>query len=332
MYENVLALPGKENDSLKQDVKNSLAEIYKKTGQLEKAASMYEQFGRASTGTKSKNALTNASILWVALGRTEKAMGAFSALDKMSNEKEKNDFVYDRAELLQRQKDYGKAMTYYDQFLKLGWRDTLKSLKSTYTIGETYARRGQMSQAKSWYEKTVALFKERGGKSGAKFAGQAKFWLARKSLDEMKAIRLGTAEKTIVNGFQNMKNLQKTLLKDLAEVIKIDYGPSIVAALAAEAESYEIIANAFKNSPVPREYGNPEQAKQFKQLAQQEGDGFLQKAKGAYKVAFEKGIALEAFGEPLLSSARNYHRLAPGESKVAGEMASFGTLVDKVGL
>lgn len=332
MYENILALPGKENESLRQDVKNSLAEIYKKTGQLEKAATMYEQFGRSVTGTKSKNALNNAAILWVALARTEKAMGTFAALDKMSNEKEKNEYIYERAEMFQRQKDYGKAMSYYDQFLKLGWRDTLKSLKATYNIGETYAKRGQTSQAKAWFEKTVGLFKERGSKTGAKFAGQAKFWLARKSLDEMKAIRLGTAEKTIVNGFQNMKALQKTLLKDLADVIKIDYGPSIVAALSAEAESYEIIANAFKNSPVPREYSNPDQAKQFKQLAQQEGDGFLQKAKGAYKAAFEKGIALEAFGEPLLSSARNYNRLAPGESKVAGEMASLGSLVDKVGL
>ncbi|MBY0316190.1 MAG: tetratricopeptide repeat protein [Bdellovibrionales bacterium] len=332
MYENVLAVPGKENEGLRQDVKNSLAEIYKKTGQLEKAALMYEQFGRGITGTKAKNALNNASILWVALGRTEKAMSTFSALDKMSTDKEKNEYIYERAEMFHRQKDYGKAMTYYDQFLRLGWRDTLRSLKATHTIAETYAKRGQTALAKQWYEKTVGLFKERGSKTGAKFAGQAKFWLARRSLDEMRAIRLGTAEKTIVNAFANMKALQKTLIKDLAEVIKIDYGPSIVAALAAEAESYEVIANAFKNSPVPREYSNAEQAKQFKQLAQQEGDGFLQKAKGAYKAAFEKGLAIEAFGDPLLSSARNYHRLAPGESKMAGEMASIGSLVDKAGL
>ena len=184
-----------------------------------------------------------------------------------------------------------------------------------YTIGDVYAKKGQNTQAKQWFEKTVAFHRERKGKVGTKYAAQAKFWLSEKYLAEMKNIKLGVTEKSIVDGFQRLKAQQKTLLTNLAEVIKYDYGPSIVAALAAEAESYRVISDAFKKSPVPREYSNPEQAKQFRKLADDEAAGFMQKAKGAYKTAFEKGLALEAYGEPLLNSARAYHQLAPEESR-----------------
>ena len=43
----------KENESLKQDVRNSLAELYK-MGNLEKSAIYYEQYGRNEKGAKAK--------------------------------------------------------------------------------------------------------------------------------------------------------------------------------------------------------------------------------------------------------------------------------------
>jgi tetratricopeptide (TPR) repeat protein len=250
----------------------------------------------------------------------------------MSTAKEKIDLYYDKAVMYALQKDTNKAIYNYDQFLQGGWREPVKSLKAMFYIGDTYAKKGQTGQAKTWFERIIGFNKERGGKVGAKYASQAKLWLSKKYIQEMREVRLGTSEKSIVDGFQRLKNLQKTLLTNLAEVIKYDYGPAIVGALAAEAESYEIISKAFSTSPVPKEYAKGDQAKQFKDLAMQEANGFLQKAKTAYKTAFEKGLALEAYGEPLLQSARAYHRLAPEESKNAGEMTNVGNLLDKVNL
>ncbi|MCB9072093.1 MAG: tetratricopeptide repeat protein [Bdellovibrionaceae bacterium] len=332
MYEHVLAFPGKKDEALKQDVRNSLAELYKKMGNLEKSAVYYEQYGRGEKGAKAKNAINNASILYYALGREADTLRTFKELDKMSTEREKSERNYLRAEFYYQKKNLGKAIYYYDQFLKLGGKDPAQIIKAMYNIGEVYAKKGQQSQTKQWFSRVIAYYKEKRGKVGAKYAAQAMFWQAEKYLDEMKAVRLGTAEKTIVSGFQRLKTVQKTLLTHLADVIKVDYGPSIVAALAAEAESYEVISKAFKTSPVPREYSNPEQAKQFRQLADQEADGFLQKAKGAYKAAFDKGIALEAYGEPILESARAYHRLAPDDTKNGGEITTVGNLLDRVNL
>ncbi len=334
MYERVLANPtkSKENDGLKQDVRISLAEMSKKMGHLEKAATYYDQFAKGATGIKSKNATINAAILWAALGRTNQATANYNILDKTSTEKEKIERFYDKASLYALQKDTGKAIYNYDQFLKGGWREPVKSLKAMFYIGDTYAKKGQNTQAKQWFERVIAFNKERGGKVGAKQASLAKLWLVRKYIQEMRDVRLGASEKTIVDGLQRLKNLQKTLQTNLAEVIKYDYGPAIVGALAAEAESHEIISRAFGTSPVPREYSKGDQAKQFKDLATQQAAEFLQKAKSAYKTAFEKGLSLEAYGEPLLQSARAFHRLAPEESKNAGEITNVGNLLDKVNL
>lgn len=334
LYENVLNRPGNAKDqvALKQDVRNSLADIYKKMGHLEKAAVYYDQFGKNATGPKAKAALNNAAILWLALGRTNQAIATMNLLDKTATAKEKTERFYDKAELYYQQKDYGKAIYNYDQFLATGWRDTQKTLKAMHTIADIYDRKGQKAQARQWFTKTLEFYSQSRGKVGVKYAAQAKFWLSRRTLDEMREVRTGTSEKSIVDAFQRLKNSQKVLLKDMVEVIKFDYGPMIVAALAAEAESYEIISKAFSTSPVPREYSTAEQAKQFKTLANDEATSFLQKAKGSYKGAFEKGIAIEAYGAPLLDSARSFHRLAPEESKNAGEITNVGNLLDRVNL
>lgn len=338
-YERVLMFPGKGNDSYKQEVRSTLADMYKKMGNLEKAAQFYEQYAREEAGSKTKgastnvkNALTNASILWYALGRESETLRAFATLDKMSTEREQTERHFLKAEMYMQKKNTNKAIYHYDQFLKLGWRDTAQAIKAMFTIGDVYAQKRQNGQAKQWFEKTVAFYKERKGKVGTKYAAQAKFWLSEKYLDDMRNIKMGSSEKTMKIGLDNLKALHKNLLTNLAEVIKYDYGPMIVAALASEAASYEVFGNAYKNLQVPKEYAAPEAAKQFKEFANKEAEGYIGKAKGAYKVAFEKGLALEAYGEPLLESARAYHRLAPEESKNAGEITTVGNLLDRVNL
>lgn len=332
-YEKVLSYSDKSNENLKQDVRNSLAEIYKKMGNLEKSAIYYEQFAKGEKGVKAKNAISNASLLWYALGREAETLRTFAALDKMSTEKENIERHFLRAEMYLLKKNHSKAIYHYDQFLRLGWRDTAKSIKSMYMIGDIYAQKRQNVQAKQWFEKTISFHKDSKGKVGTKYAAQARYWLAARYLEDMKAVKLGTAEKTIAAGLTRMKTLQEEMIKKhLSDVIKYDYGPSIVAALAAEAESYEVISLAFKKSPTPKEYSSPDAAKQFRQMADTTANEFIQKAKGAYKLAVEKGLALEAYGDPLLESARAYHRIAPEESKNAGEITTVGNLLDRVNL
>lgn len=331
-YEKVLGF-GKGNDGLKQDVRSSIAELYKKMGNLEKSANYYEQYARGEKGVKAKTALTNASILWYALGREAETLRAFAALDKMSTPKEQLDRHFLKAEMYMLKKNTGKAMYHFDQFLKLGGRDTAQVIKAHYMIGDIYAQKRQNTQAKQWFEKTVDFYNSRRSqKQGIKYAAQAKYWLAERTLDDMKAQRFGNSESTMTIGMKNMKALHDKLLKNLAEVIKLDYGPSIVAALAAEAASYEVYANAWKNLAVPKEYAAPDAAKKFKEMANKEAEANMLKAKGSYKGAFEKGLALEAYGDPLLESARAYHRIAPEESKNAGEITTVGNLLDRVNL
>jgi tetratricopeptide (TPR) repeat protein len=337
MYEQMLADPSNAKDhvSLKQDARAALAEIYRKTGQLEHAAVAYEESAKFLSGAKSTAATNNAAILWLALGRTEKANAAMNRLDKETKkEAEKTDRLYDRAEMYYAKKDYGKATYYYEKFQDSpgAWRNASKCMRALYLIGDMAADKGSMKKAEDWFKKVVAFGRDRGLKAGPKYASQAKFWFTRKALDEMRAVRLGTSEKSITTGLQNMKYIQTRMVKDLKEVIRYDYGPMIVAALSAEAESYEIVGRAFANSPIPREYKKPEEQKQFKDLAGKEAAGLLTAAKDKYKGAFDRGLALEAYGQPLLDAARGHHRLDPADTKNGGEMTNVGNILDRVGL
>ena len=130
-----------------------------------------------------------------------------------------------------------------------------------------------------------------------------------------------------------MKALQGRLIKDMASVIKYDHGPSVVAALAAGAESNEIIGLAWQRLGVPIEFAkNTNMRAKFKELSGQQANDFLGKAIVSYRTAFEKGISLKAYGKEMLSSAQALYRLDPKGFNQAGEVNQVGQLIDMVGI
>ena len=337
MYNMVIAKPGKTADpKLKQDARNSLANVYKNLGQLKEAAIHYEAFGRNAKGAAAANALFNAAVIWDALNAYPQAFKAYNLYENVAKEKNKGpqEAAWAKAEMYRRQKLYSKAIYQYDKFIKLNSPDLERMIKAHYHIGEFYSILRSHSKAEQWYEKVIRIVSNtsRGKEIGAKYGAQAQYELSSKYLKEMRSVRLGTTEKSITNGLNRMKDLQKSLIRDMAKVIKYDYGPMVVAALAAEAESYEIIGFTFKNIPVPKEYAQGNVAKQFKDMAAQEMNEFIGKAIGSYRNAFNKGISLKAYGPELLSSAQALYRLDPKGFTNAGEINDVGEIPDMMGI
>ena len=337
LYKKVIAKPGKKaNLQLKQDARNSLANTYKNMGQLKEAAIYYEAYGRNSNGSKSINALFNAAILWDALNAYPQAFKAYNLYASKDKKKNKGDqeAAWAKAEMYKRRKLYSKAIYQYDKFIKLNSPDLERMIKAHFTIADFYTNLRSTSKAKKWYEKVIRIVNNtgRGRKIGAKYAAQSQYQLSSKYLREMRSVRLGVTEGSITKGLNKMKSLQKSLIKDMAKVIKYDYGPSVVAALSAEAESYEIIGNTFKNIPIPREYAKGKVATQFKEMANQQKSEFINKAIGSYRTAFNKGISLKAYGPEMLSSAQALYRLDPNGFKNAGEINDVGEIPDMMGI
>ncbi len=337
MYKMVTVRPGKTADpGLKQEARNSLGAIYQKLGQLQQAAVHYEDYGRNAKGDKAIAALFNAAVIWDALneyGRAFQVYNIYANLDKAKN-KGPQEAAWAKAEMYRRQKLYSKAIYQYDQFIKSNSPDLDRMIRAHYYVADFYAKIGRASNAKEWYLKVLRIVNNSSAarKMGAKYAAESQYELSKGSLLEMRRVSLGNTESTITKGLNKMKALQQQLIKDMAKVIKFDYGPMVVAALAAEAESYEIIGNTFKNIPVPREYSQGEVRKQFTEMAKQQMDEFYAKALGSYRNAFNKGLSLKAYGEAMLASGQALYRLDPAGFKNAGEINDVGELRDMMGI
>lgn len=337
MYKKVIAMPGsKAQESLKQDARNSLGATYKKLGQLKESAVHYEAYGRNAQGEKAINALFNAAVIYDALndyGNAFRVYNAYAALDKKNNKGEQ-EAAWAKAEMYKRQKMHSKAIYQYNLFIKSNSPSIDRMVKAHFYIAEFYLEMRQLDAAQEWYKKVVRIVNNsnEAKKVGAKYAAQSQYRVSKISLDLMRKQRLGSTEASITKALNEMKYIQKILIRDMAKVIKYDYGPSIVAALAAEAESYEIIGDTFKNIPIPREYQQGDVAKQFKDMANKQMVEFHTKAIASYKNAFEKGLSLGAYGPEMLASAQALYRLDPNGFKNAGEINDVGQLKDMMGI
>ena len=335
MYKRVVAKPGgKAVLSLKQDARNNLGALYKKLGLLKKAAIQYESYGLNARGEKAINALFNAAVIWDALneyGRAVKAYDAYARLDKKNNKGPK-EAAWAKAEMYRRQKSFSKAITEYDKFIRLNSSDKLRMAKAHFYIADSYSKLRKITKAIDGHKKVVRFVDRSARTLGAKYAAESQFRMSRGLLNEMSRVRLGTTEASITTGLNRMKALQKRLINDMAKVIKYDYGPMVVGALSAEARSYEIIGMTFKNIPVPKEYSKGDVRKEFLKMAKGQAEEFIGKAIIAYRNAFDKGLNLKAYGEPMILSAQALYRLDPKGFKDGGEINEIGYIIDMMGV
>ena len=338
MYKAVIAKPGKKAIlSLKQDSRNSLGATYRKLGLLKDSAVYFESYGRNAKGKKAINALFNAAVIWDALndyGRAFKVYNLYANLDKKKNKGEQ-EAAWAKAEMYRRQKLWSKAIYQYDKFIKSNSPDLERMIKAHYNIADFYSKMRKVGAAIKWHQKVIRVVNntKRGRKLGAKYASQSQYRISREMLNEMRKTKLGRTDGSITKGLNKMKAIQTRLIKDMAKVIKYDYAPMVVAALASEAESNEIIGDTFKNIPIPKEYAkDPKVRQQFKDLANKQMNEFYTKAIASYRNAFNKGIDLKGYGEPMLKSAQALYRLDPAGFKHAGEINDVGELVDMMGI
>lgn len=337
MYKKVIAKPGsKAILSLKQDARNSLGDTYKKLGKLRDSAIHFESYGRNANGQKAINALFNAAVIWDALNEYARAFRVYNLYAKINKTKNKGaqEASWAKANMYKRQKKYSKAIYQFDRFIKSNSPNLGRMIKAHFYIAQFYVKIGRPKKAESWYQKVLRIVanSSKAKKIGAKYAAQSKYALAKSDLKEMKKTWLGKTDSSITKGLNRMKAHQKILIRNMAKVIKYDYGPSIVAALSAEAESYKIIGDTFKNIPIPKEYSKGKVLKQYKQMAETQKNEFYTKAISSYRNAFNKGIALKAYGPEMLESAQALYKLDPEGFKNAGEINDVGQLVDMMGI
>ncbi len=290
----------KKTLALQKEARSNLADLFRNSGLLAKAARQYEVVAKnESNKVKKKLALNNAALIYNSLNDFGNAKRVYGEYKNYISKNEAKDIEYQFAEMEYRRNNLNSAMRYYERYVANSPPDAFKLMKSVYRVADISQRMGKVSKAAKWYEKTrgtFEYFKNRGNPVGVKFAAEARFILALSKLSEMRKVKIGNTDKSIQAAFLKLDQLANQLDERMKGVIAYNYGPFIVAALTSSAQAREIIALRWAKAPVPKGYNAPEQKAQFKQLYTSKAKEMQNVASDLFKKAYERSLELEAYG------------------------------------
>jgi len=312
----VLLAPANDEKSkkLQVDSRNASARLYQQTGQLDLAAKQYELYAQSNPkDQKAINAYFNAAVIWDGLRVDEAAIRNYRAYFSNSTRADRVESLFFEAEVERRRGGLSRAIALYEQYLSSGGKNGLHLIQSHYHVATLSRRLGQATKSKEALLKTVAVYqsqKKQGQDFGVEYAAEARFLLAQATLEDLKKIRFTSSDKQQAQAAAQIKSLRERYIAEMKEVIRFDYGPMIVAALASSGQMFDHIAETFSKIPVPAGF-TPEDGAKYKELIDQEIESVRKEAKTSYKAAWDKAIEFEAYGEWSKLAARGLARYEP---------------------
>ena len=297
MHNMVLASPSNDPKikAAQNDSYNALARMYQQTGQLELAARQYQNYARVNPNDqKAINAYFNAAVLWEGLGEQQEAIKSYQAYMDQSKKGDRTEVLFNLADMHFKRNQLSRALDFYTKYLD-NPRSRARAIESTFMIGQIYKKQGKASLATKQYEKVVAMYKnsEKAVQNEiAKFAAESRFELAQPVLQQLFAIRFGTAVATQGKMAQELLRMKDKYINEMKDVIRYDNSTYIVAALASGGKMFDGMAKMVESISIPKAF-NPEEAKKYKELLTQQANGFRNEAKNSYKAAVDKAHALE---------------------------------------
>ncbi|MCM2282474.1 MAG: tetratricopeptide repeat protein, partial [Bdellovibrionaceae bacterium] len=336
MHAMVLAVPGNDAKTaqMKNDSRNAMARLYQQTGQLEMAAKQYESYANANPkDQKAINAYFNAAVIWDGLGEYNAAVRNYDAYLVKSRRADRLESIFFQAEIARKKGALSRAAFLYKQYLESGARDKTNAIKALFQHAQVSAKLGRPTKSKESYQKTIATYqayKKQGLEIGAQYAAEARFILAQETLQELRGIRFTQSDRQQANAAAQVKQVRGRYIGHMKEVIRFDYAPMIVAALASSGQMFDYIAYTFTRIPVPAGFSAEDGAK-YKELINQEINGIRTEAKNSYKAAWDKAIELESYNEWSKIAARGLSQY-DAEFQDAGEISATSNAVDWMGL
>ncbi len=299
LYSGVLSKSGPEAEKVKKESRRLLGGLYNKTGQLRKAATEFERYAHDyPTDPLSTNLLYNAAVIW---GAQQSFSRAITDYEKHIATTKKADSrlaaVYNMAELNEQRGSISKANQLFEQYLVSGATDHQKIVETHFRIAKNYKRLGQIPKYEEWLRKTISVQRRLGSKVGAREAAEAKFTFTAKLYDDIRSIKIsGTPQNQAANLKRKLAVIDQ-LNKELAQIITLDVGDYIVAALATLGLSYENLANSIYRAPIPGGLTVEEKKEYLEKVVEANAAPFKKIAMDNFTNAVSKARELEFYNE-----------------------------------
>ena len=320
---------------VKSQSRRILSTLYRQTGRLKEAAEQYALYAKENPKDKeAADAIFNAAMIEAGFGDVEAAAKLFEQHQQIAAAGDRAGSMFEMAEMWRRRGNKRQALQAFERFLNLGSKDAAKTLTVQYRVAEMHAGLGEKEKAKEAYRKVIASHKklaEGGQNVPVRFAAEAKFHLAEEAFDELKKEKIPAdpkKQKAVVES--KLKKLNQ-LNAELVEVIKMNYGPMIVAALATTGAANDHMVTSILQAPAPKGL-KPEELAQYKAAIEGVVNPFRTQALEAFRSAWTKAKQLEGFSEFSEEAMSALMKLSPKDVESRGEQAVQGRSVDWMSL
>ena len=296
MYSAVLAYKGAQHEKIRKNSQEFLAVLYEKLGFYKKAANAYVSFAKNyPSDTRSSDFWYNAGVTFDALNDRASAVYSYQKHFALSKKRERYEVFYLIGLMYEKNRKWQKAVENYSQYLKSPTSNKLRLMKASFAIADIYDRRFRNpSQAKTWHQKTMGLYKRL--RTGVSYGARSHFYIVQPLYKQFSQVKVPLDSKkqsaAVAKKIQLLKNLEKAL----RPIIRYDDGEQIISSLALIGQANQEMAKAIYQAPAPKGL-NKKGLIQYKEGIKKVIEPYVNEALKSYQLALKKSEELQIYAE-----------------------------------
>ena len=268
LYERLLQLPQlSKHPKIQKQTMQALPDFYQIQGLYLKAAYAFKNY--AERYPKEKNIgqyWYNSAIIFDGLNFYDSAVSSYLKYKSKTSSVDRNQVYFLIARIRERQGLKSKAIGNYVQYLNTPDKNKRTQVMAGFQIAKLSQSLNQQSSARKWYQRTIYLYRQ--NKTGLSFAAQAQFYFAYQAYKKFKSVRIPRRTAGLDRAVQNKLNLLEVLKNEVKKVIRMNYGPQMIAVFTLMALANDNMGKAILNSAVPKGLSKDNRKKYKEGLAQ----------------------------------------------------------------
>ena len=283
----------RQHKKVQLSVLEAMPEIYRKQGRYAKSAAAFKNYALNHSKKKSSAQYWyNAGLIYDGLNYYNSAVKAYMQYYQKSSDKNRNQIYFLIGRMRERQGQKAKAIGNYKKYIQRPDTNKWTQTWAAFRIAELNQRLGRRKESEKWFKTTIRVYKRL--KKGVLFAAKSQFHLADTVYRRFKKIRIPTQPKLQAAAVQKKLKLLDSLNNEVKKVIRLNYGPSVVSALVLMGQANAHLAQAIKNSPIPKGLGR-QGRKQYKAGLEQTAQPFYNSSSQYFGKAIDKAEDIEGF-------------------------------------
>lgn len=298
IYSRVIQRPGKSDGDLVKKARLLQANLYEKTGNLEKAAELYVGYANSYPQDKLRSDLYfNSAIIYSGAGKHKTASTIFNkyyALNKKNSNG--NLALYHLGKEQEKLGNRKSAIAYYRIYLNSTKAIGEQYAETAYNMAQLYDQERDYGRADFWYKKVV---NEVQGKNRVNYYKAAsRLELTLDTYRKFVSVKLPKNTRKQQQVVQSQLSTLEKLNAEFATIIKMNSGEQAISSLIWSGKAYEYMGNSIKSAPKPAGL-NAEQIKQYDEQISAITSPMFQTAVENFEAAVEKSFELDLYSRDI---------------------------------